>query len=90
MNDLAAMSENAQIAFVILAFVVIAVAIWGLCTLLSRLLSWSLGRSEFLKRVGRRFDALDDAVDEELSGEDKFKLDVALQERTRGHSPETR
>ena len=41
--------------------------------------------------VARRFDTLDDAVESELSGEEKYRLDIAiLQERTRGHDTHTR
>jgi hypothetical protein len=86
MDPLTAASENAQIAIIILAFVGILVAIWGLLSLLI----WGVGKLGLFRRARRRFDALDDAVDEELSEEDRFRLDVALHEGKRGHDPSTR
>jgi len=86
MDPLTAASENAQIAIIILAFVGILVAIWGLLSLLS----WGVGKLGLFRRARRRFDALDDAVDAELSEEDRFRLDVALNEGKRGHDPSTR
>jgi len=86
MDSLTAASESAQVAIIILAFVAILGAIWGLLTLLS----WGVGKLGLFKRARRQFEALDDAVDEELSGEDEFRLDVAMHEGKRGHDPSTR
>ena len=86
MDSLLAASDTGQAVVIILAFFAIAVAIWGLLSLMS----WGVGRLGWFKRAGRRFDALDDAVDEEASEEDKFRLEVAKHEGMRGHDPSTR